>query len=137
MNNTLIVDHNGLIIHLDLGYPGSMHDSTILKYSEIEKHWIDFFHEPPYIEFLIGDLGYIGNKKYIIKRIGRKEIAPKANLPAIVAFNKLCDGYRIHVEWGIGGIKQKWRRLCTRFDCSKRQVFNSILCCRFDDKCST
>jgi hypothetical protein len=62
MNNKAIVDHNGLIIHLDLGYPGSMHDSTILKYSEIKKRWRDYFvHEPPYIEFLLGDPSYIGN----------------------------------------------------------------------------
>ena len=25
-------------------------------------------------------------------------------------------GYRIKVEWGIGGLKQKWRRLMKRFD---------------------
>ena len=31
MNNTVIVDHHGFIIHLNLGYPGSMHDITILN----------------------------------------------------------------------------------------------------------
>ena len=48
MNNIIIVDHHGLIIHLDLGYPASMHNESILKYSEIERHWRDYFvHEPP------------------------------------------------------------------------------------------
>ena len=29
MNNTVVVDHNGLFIHVDLGYPRSYHDVNI------------------------------------------------------------------------------------------------------------
>jgi hypothetical protein len=97
-----------------------MHDITILKYSDVEKNWRDYFvHDPPYVEYLLGDLGYIGNEKYIIRRISRQEISPGADLPAIVAYNKLHGGLHVQVEWGIGGIKRKWRRLSTRFDCTK------------------
>ena len=32
------------------------------------------------------------------------------------AWNKIHAVYRIQVQWGIGGLKQKWRRLMKRFD---------------------
>jgi len=28
-------------------------------------------------------------------------------------------GYRVQVEWGIGGLKRKWKRLMKRFDNTK------------------
>lgn len=34
-------------------------------------------------------------------------------------FNKMHAGYRVRVEWGIGGLKMKWRRLQKRFDLVK------------------
>lgn len=107
MNNTMIVDHHDLVIHLDLGYLGSMHDSTILKYSEIDhKYWWQyFFHDPPYMEFLLGDPRYIGNEEYIIRCIGKVEIAPNVDLPTIHAYNKLHARYRFHNERGIGRVK--------------------------------
>lgn len=39
MNNTILVDHDGLFIFVDGGYPGSFHDMTILKNSWVEMHW--------------------------------------------------------------------------------------------------
>jgi hypothetical protein len=30
MNNIMVADHHGLFIDLDLGYPGSFHDVSIL-----------------------------------------------------------------------------------------------------------
>jgi hypothetical protein len=41
MNNTVIIDHDGLFIHVDPGYPGSFHDVTILKYFNV----YDEYHE--------------------------------------------------------------------------------------------
>jgi hypothetical protein len=35
------------------------------------------------------------------------------------ANNKMHVGYRVHVEWGIGGLKRKWRRLMKSFDSTK------------------
>jgi DDE superfamily endonuclease len=31
-NNTVIVDHNGLLIYIDMGYPGKFHDVNILRH---------------------------------------------------------------------------------------------------------
>ena len=39
--------------------------------------------------------------------------------PAIRAYNKMHAGYRVQVEWGIGGLKRKLSRLMKRFDSTK------------------
>lgn len=35
------------------------------------------------------------------------------------SFNKMHAGYRVKVEWGIGGLQMKWRRLQKCFDLVK------------------
>jgi hypothetical protein len=35
------------------------------------------------------------------------------------AYNKMHVGYKVHVEWGIGRLKRKWRRFMKRFDNTK------------------
>jgi hypothetical protein len=32
------------------------------------------------------------------------------------AYNKKHVGFRVQVEWGIGGLKRKWRSFMKRFD---------------------
>ena len=36
--------------------------------------------------------------------------------PVVDAWNKMHARYRIQIEWGIGGLKQKWRRLMKRLN---------------------
>lgn len=60
MNNTIVIDHDGLIIYVDPGYPGSYHDVSILRESDLFKNWRRYFtreHEEgrDYAEFLLGD----------------------------------------------------------------------------------
>jgi hypothetical protein len=43
MNNTVVVDHRGLFIYMDFGYPCSYHDVTILHQSKLHKDWCQFF----------------------------------------------------------------------------------------------
>jgi hypothetical protein len=33
-NNTVVIDHDGLFIYIDPGYPGSFHDVNCLRQSE-------------------------------------------------------------------------------------------------------
>ena len=55
-NNTIVVDHDGLIIYLDEGYAGSFHDVTILRESHLFKHWPEYFtRQGNYVEYLFGD----------------------------------------------------------------------------------
>jgi hypothetical protein len=112
LNSTVIVDHHGLFIHVDPGFPGSAHDVSILRMSPIHQRWREHFtHTDQYFEYLLGDPGYIGTEQYIMRRLGRTELHENVDSPAIDAYNKMHAGFRIKVEWGIGGLKRKWRRL--------------------------
>ena len=38
------------------------------------------------------------------------------NMEVIDAFNAVHGGMRVRVEWGIGGLKRKWRKLMKKFE---------------------
>jgi hypothetical protein len=40
-------------------------------------------------------------------------------MDAMHAYNKMHASYRVQVEWGIGGLKRKWRRLMKKIDNKK------------------
>lgn len=75
MKNIVMVDHNGLFIHLDVGYPKSFHDVKILRHNDVYNNWRHCFaHEDEYFEYLLGDPGYIGEEHFIMRRIGVLEL---------------------------------------------------------------
>jgi hypothetical protein len=125
-NNTVVVDHDGLIIYIDAGYCGSFHDVNILRNSTLHQNWRAYFHHTDeYFEYLLGDPGYLGEDMYIMRRVGSRESiddGPARNViedTVINAFNKVHAGVRVRVEWGIGGMKRKWKRMMKRFDHTK------------------
>ena len=106
--NTVVIDHRGLFIYIDPGYPGSFHDVNCLRQSDLYKNWLRFFtHRNDYFEYLLGDPGYVGEKMFIMRRLGRREIPEDGDVEVIDAFNAMHAGYRVRVEWGIGGLKRK------------------------------
>jgi hypothetical protein len=56
---------------------------------------------------------------FIMRRVGRREISEGSDVGAIDLYNKMHAGYRVRVEWGIGGLKRKWKRFMKRFDSTK------------------
>jgi len=54
-----------------------------------------------------------------MKRIGRCEAGPNVNQDSIKTYNKMHVGYRMQMEWGIGGLKRKRKWLMKRFDSTK------------------
>ena len=117
VNNTVVIDLNGLFIYVDPGYPGSFHDVNILRHSDLFRNWREYFeHRDNYSQFLLGDPGYRGEEMFIMSRIGQRQAVQTGNLAAIDAYNSMHAGQRVQVEWGIGGLKRKWRRLMKRFD---------------------
>lgn len=119
VNNTVVVDHDGLFVYIDSGFPGSYHDITILRHSYLHANWRDFFeHDDQYFQYLLGDPGYTGEDMYIMRRVAGREIEPGWE-SVINAFNSMHAGRRVCVEWGIGGLKRKWKRLMKRFDSTK------------------
>jgi len=118
-NNTVIIDHDGLFIYIDPGYPGSFHDVNILRASDFHANWRDYFrHDDEYFEYVLGDPGYIGEEMYIMRRVDRREATADGDLSVADAFNAMHAGYRVKVEWGIGGLKPKWRRFMKLYDAS-------------------
>lgn len=121
MNSTVVVDHDGLFRFVDAGYPGSYHDVTILKHSWVDGNWRELFKNVAgYCEYLLGDSGYMGMERYVMRGFSKTEIRVM-NLPPgpVREFNRMHAGYRVAVEWGIGGLKQKWRRMMKRFDITR------------------
>jgi hypothetical protein len=64
-------------------------------------------HGDEYFEYLLGDLGYLGEDMFIMKRIRRCEIGPNVDQDVIRTYNKMNVGYKVQMEWGIGGLKKK------------------------------
>jgi hypothetical protein len=44
---------------------------------------------------------------FIMKRMGRRDLPSNVNHGAIHVYNKMHVGFKVQVEWGIGGLKQK------------------------------
>jgi hypothetical protein len=60
LNNTVIVDHNGLVIYNGIGYPGKSHDVNTLRHSCQYRDWRAYFeHSGEYFEYLLGHPGYV------------------------------------------------------------------------------
>jgi hypothetical protein len=75
-----------------------------------------FLHDDEYFEYLLENLGYLDENMFIMKRIGRCEVSPNVDQYGIRTYNQMHVGYRMSMEWGIGGLKRKWRQLMKRFD---------------------
>jgi hypothetical protein len=117
MNNTIIVDHHKLFIYVDPGYLNSYHDVNILWHSSVYQNWHQHFtHGDEYFEYLLRNLGYMGQEMFIIWRIGQQEFALDANHDVVQTYNKMHVGFKVQVEWGISGVKRKWRCFMKRFD---------------------
>jgi hypothetical protein len=48
-----------------------------------------------------------------------EELPEYAQIEAVDIYNRMHAGFRIRVEWGIGGWKRKWKRFIKRFDSTK------------------
>ena len=69
MNNVVIVDHHGLFIYIDPGYPGSFHDVSCVRASYMYATWHQYFgHDDAnqYFEYELGDSGYVGMEIFIM-----------------------------------------------------------------------
>ena len=54
--NRVIIDHDGLLVYVDADYPGSFHDISIPKASDLYKNWRNYFtHELEYFEYVLYD----------------------------------------------------------------------------------
>jgi 3-methyladenine DNA glycosylase/8-oxoguanine DNA glycosylase len=66
-------------------------------------------HDDEYLEYLLGNPSYLRKEMFIMRRLGRWEVGPNVDENVIKAYNKMHVGYKVQVEWEIGGLKRKWK----------------------------
>ena len=62
---------------------------------------------------------------FIMRRVDQRENVGIVG-PALEAYNKCHAGKRIQVEWGIGGLKMKWKILNGTFP-MRRAKFSTVI----------
>ena len=120
INNLVVVDHLGIFIYMEAGFPGAYHDINVLRRSDSAANWCDVFtHRNEYFGYILGNPGYQGLEAFVMHHVAPRELEENQDETAVNAYNKMHTGYKVRVEWGIGGLKQQWRRLMKRFDATK------------------
>jgi hypothetical protein len=95
MNNIVVVDHHGLFIH-DVN---CLWQSKLYKWwryyfvytneSKLYKWWRYYFvYTNECFEYLLGDRGYLGEDKFMMRQIWIHKLPLDADLPAVEANNK-------------------------------------------------
>lgn len=68
INNTTIEDNNGMFIFMDLGYSVSFHDVTCLRTFNLDMKRHNYFtHIDDYFKMVLGDVGYMGANRYMLR----------------------------------------------------------------------
>jgi DDE superfamily endonuclease len=111
-SNVVVIDHGCLFIYVEAGFAGSFHDVRRLRNTELHTHWRNHFRNDSMDvtqEYLLGDPGYMGVEMYILRRMDGRESVQGTN-PVVDAFIRRHAARRVQVEWGIGGLKNRFRR---------------------------
>jgi len=106
----------------------SHHDVTILWHSDMYVNWYKHFaHTYEYFEYLLGDLGYMGEYMFIMWQIGWCELSLNTHPNTMNAYNNMHVGYKVKVERGIGGFKTNWQKLMKSFNHTKpNHLFHNV-----------
>lgn len=95
----VIVSHGVLFIHLNLGLLGSFHDVMILRHSDFYRRCrAHLIHANGYLEYLLGDLDYIGKNMFKIWRLGTVDVPLDMDDGALTTYNKMHVDYRVREE---------------------------------------
>jgi hypothetical protein len=96
---------------------------------ELCSRWRDYStRNDEHVEHLIGNPGYAEADMFFMHRIGVHEVAEGSKEITIRAYDMMRAGLskRIKVDWGIGGLKSKFRRFKNPFE-NPRPRFNKFL----------
>ena len=70
LNSLVVVDHPGLFIYIEPGFPGAYHDINVLRHSDLNASWREYFtYTNSYFEYLLGDPGYQARETFIMRRV--------------------------------------------------------------------
>jgi hypothetical protein len=123
MGGTGVVDHRGIFTFFSTGYPGSIHDATAFKSTDLYRNKDEYFQGEDY---LLADAAY-PMTSFMVPRYK----APSVNE---ARFNALHGSARVVVEHGFGMPKQKFPSLsCLSVDISSargmRKASRWVLAC--------
>lgn len=124
-----VVDARGRFLHVEAGAPGSVHDSTVLRGSELFQTIGDRIQPPCY---LLGDKGYpLLDWLMTPYRQRRNQLIDEDRQ----CYNDIHSETRIVVEHAFGWLKARFRRLL----CLSVDIFNVpnviIACCILHNVC--
>ncbi len=51
----------------------------------------------------------MGEEMFIMRKIGKLEVGSNTNQYVIEVYNTMHVGYKVRMEWRIGGLKRKWK----------------------------
>lgn len=105
VNVQIVVDHEYRIINVDASWPGSAHDSFILRQSDV---WRAFENNPPMLTgHILADSGY-PNRRWLLTPYADPNTVQRR------AYNRAHKRTRVAVEQTIGQWKRRFACLSTR-----------------------
>jgi len=120
-----ILDHHKLFIYINTSYIGFYHNVNILKDYNVYKDWHQYFnHGDEYFKYFLGDPNYMGEKMFIMHKIGWKKLVLNVNHAIMRTYDKMYASFRLQVKWGVGKLKRKWRHYLKSFDSTKQKYSN-------------
>jgi hypothetical protein len=71
----------------------------------------------------------MGEEMFVMWRLGNCELAFGHDLNVVHVYNEMHARYIVWVEWGISGLKQKWKRLmkCFNLQSPYNHLFKVVL----------
>lgn len=105
MKAIIVGDDRRLIRYVHIGWPGSVHNSTMWASSDLHRHPEQHFSDN---EYLIGDAGFTLSCEH---RLLVPYKRPKSSLPDNAKFNQLLSKYRVMIENLLGILKGRFPSL--------------------------
>jgi hypothetical protein len=59
-------------------------------------------HRDEYFEYLLGNMGYMGEEMFIMHMIRRQELPPNVDHDVVWAYKKMHARLKVQIEWGMG-----------------------------------
>ena len=100
MNAQVVCDFDKVITYFQVGWPGSVYDSTVFADTKLFQNAEHYFSDH---EFLLGDSGYTASLRMLTPYRN-----PQAQIEENAEFNLIFSSARVVVEHVMGLLKSRW-----------------------------
>jgi DDE superfamily endonuclease len=127
-----VIDNGCRFIYVDAVFAGSSHNVRCLRNTELYKNWRNHLRNDNMDvtqEYLLGDPGYMGWRCTYCDV--RTDVSVQGTNPVVDAFDRRPSARTVQVEWGIGGLKNRFKSFISWCQ-SRRGLFAPMFeaCCR-------